>query len=51
VPVERDQFASIAAVTDEMDELLDRLSATVADLKAILAGVVATGCADRPRET
>jgi hypothetical protein len=34
----RDQLAAIAAVTDDLDRLLDKVSASVAELKVILAG-------------
>lgn len=33
----RDQLASIAAVADDLDEVLDKLFANVAELKAVLA--------------
>lgn len=39
MPIEspREQLASIAAVTSDLDELLDKLFANVAELKAVLA--------------
>lgn len=49
----RDQLAAVAKVAGDLDELLDKLFANVAELKAILAaearpGDAAGGSGERP---
>lgn len=46
----RDQLASIAKVADDLDEVLDKLFANVAELKAVLARAGSQGKTGAPDE-